>query len=828
MNKTMTRLLILIGITLLASAVLRAQTQPFTPKLYKTLLEGERYKVWIQGAQTFKWSTGATTTEIYVDQKQLNRIKVEVVDSLGIPWTMSFGSEHTQEPVLRAALPPCGLGWGYQNPICTGGSVTLQAGNGTETGYSYSWSTGATTKLITAIPNADGSSTYSVTVTKNDNTCQDINTSAPIQIYSVTDITASAQWDCTPGNMTLSVVVSNNPGGLQYSLNGIDWQSSSQFTNKSGGIHRAYIKGNYNCITSFQKNIPENGSIELEPRLSNLGDCTLGNVELSFYTIKGIKEDYLYRLNGGSWTNNPSYFGLSSGQYVLEAKPHVLVGGGTCIYNLLNFVITETNGVSLNNLSLGQLEDCTLNNATITAAVNQPSGANVEYRLNGGAWQTSNQFTGLGSGTYTVDIRSTAGCPVSVSTLTRTLTETIYPKLQSIQISNDRDCTNGNVQLQAVLQNPSIPAQYRLNGGAWTQTPSFTGLVSGNYTIEVCPTSGSCICPSSLSVQVQELGQVNITGATTYNVTDCALNNIMIAVQHNAQTTAGLQFRINGGAWQSSTWFKDLSAGSYTIEGQVVGDEGCTFSIPSYNKTLTEASGNTVVDNISLSNHTDCAVNNARIQVNLKQAATAEYRLVGLTSWQSSNVFTNRSTGTYIIEVRPTSNTCTERDTLIIDEKTAVIGTLTVTGLDDCPDDNVRVEIPVTGTAPNASLEFRLRASAIGQNTAWQSSNVFVGDLNVYNTVQVKTSSGCIFSKSVNLFEVEPLAVTITGLTYTAGRTDCIKGNTQISIVTETGEGVGIHYWRINGGVSQVSPSFNQLFGRDSIYVEVAAFDANP
>ncbi|WP_353484770.1 hypothetical protein, partial [Haliscomenobacter sp.] len=713
----------------------------------------------------------ALTTVVYAQTANLESPSSEGV-LLGLTNTSHETSKFAKSS-NSTAMPgtplvvPCGLGFSYNTPTCAGSSITLSVGGGT--GYYYSWSTHATTQIISDIPKSDGSSVYSVTVTNSTGTCQDIHTTVPIQIiqptYSITDILASNQLDCTTGNMTFQIQVSNpgNVANLQYSLDGTTWQSSNLFPNKSTDTYQGYVRATSNCTVTYQKFMEEFEPIEFgEIVKSNLGDCVLGNVGVSIQTTGGKVDGYRYRLNGGIWGNVPSYTGLTSGSYYFEAEP-INISSGSCS-RYMGFTIDETNGVSLTSLQKEQETDCVLANAAITALSNQPAAASVEYRLNAGAWQSSNRFTGLSSGNYTVDIRSTAGCPVAVSTLSTTVAERIYPKLQSIQVLRDRDCTTGNVQLNAVLQDASIAARYRLNGSTWTTTPSFTGLSSGTFTIEVSAPDVST-CSSSLSVTVQELGQVSITSNAVYNITDCVLGNITIEAKHNALTSTGLQFRINGGTWQSSNWFKGLSAGTYTIEGRVVGDAGCTFAIPGNTVTVTEVSGLTVVDTILLSNHTDCTIGNSRIQINLKQATTAQYRLVGVSNWQSSNIFTNRSTGRYIIEVRPTNAACTERDTVDIDEKTAVIGDLAVTGLTDCFHGNLRVEIPVTGTPLSQPFQYRL--AGYSTPSAWQNGNVFANFPGFnYNRVEVKTSSGCIFSKSADFFETESIAVDISGLTY--------------------------------------------------------------
>ena len=57
-----------------------------------------------------------------------------------------------------------------------------------------------------------------------------------------------------------------------------------------------------------------------------------------------------------------------------------------------------------------QTVDCSLGAGNAVITVTSPTGGGIEYSLNGGAFQTSNIYTGVANGTYTITVRNSSGC----------------------------------------------------------------------------------------------------------------------------------------------------------------------------------------------------------------------------------------------------------------------------------------------------------------------------------------------------------------------------------------------------------------------------------
>lgn len=116
--------------------------------------------------------------------------------------------------------------------ICTNTTVTLDAGPGFE---AYLWSTGDTTPSITNV----GPGLYWVDLTFNGCTYrQNVKVSvAGLPIISGIDINGS----------TVTIFVTGGVPPYEYSLDGIDWQSSNVFTNVLQGTHTVYVRDANKC-----------------------------------------------------------------------------------------------------------------------------------------------------------------------------------------------------------------------------------------------------------------------------------------------------------------------------------------------------------------------------------------------------------------------------------------------------------------------------------------------------------------------------------------------------------------------------------------------------
>lgn len=115
--------------------------------------------------------------------------------------------------------------------VCPNELVTLDAGPGFT---SYTWSTGATTQTVTV-----GAGSYYVDLGFNGCIYRQYVNVTTAQPPTITKIEVSGY--------NATVFASGGTPPYQYSLNGIDYQSSNIFTGLSRGMHTAYVLGADGC-----------------------------------------------------------------------------------------------------------------------------------------------------------------------------------------------------------------------------------------------------------------------------------------------------------------------------------------------------------------------------------------------------------------------------------------------------------------------------------------------------------------------------------------------------------------------------------------------------
>ena len=127
-------------------------------------------------------------------------------------------------------------------PICEGSSITISAGNGFD---NYLWSTNEITPSITIFQAGN----YSVTVSENHGSliCSTTKNFSVVNsnIGTISEIITS---DWTANENTISVLLTTNSNGVyEYSLNGIDYQDNSTFTNLENGEYTVYVRDKNGC-----------------------------------------------------------------------------------------------------------------------------------------------------------------------------------------------------------------------------------------------------------------------------------------------------------------------------------------------------------------------------------------------------------------------------------------------------------------------------------------------------------------------------------------------------------------------------------------------------
>jgi hypothetical protein len=182
--------------------------------------------------------------------------------------------------------------------------------------------------------------------------------------------------------------------------------------------------------------------------------------------------------------------------------------------------------------------------------------------LNNVDFQQSNNFLNLAPGNYTAYVKDSKGCIGSKEvTVTRSALLNI-----SVSKKNTSICVNdGSVNISA--SGGTTPYTYRLNGGAYQVSNTFSALAVGNYSLTVKDFKG---CTKTVGVNIG-LNEI-VVNANTTNASNCTATDG--SIQLSAAGGFGpYLYSIDGSVFQTGNIFNNLQAGEYS--GYAKDTKGC-------------------------------------------------------------------------------------------------------------------------------------------------------------------------------------------------------------------------------------------------------------
>ncbi|MFM6933862.1 MAG: T9SS type A sorting domain-containing protein [Flavobacteriales bacterium] len=384
----------------------------------------------------------------------------------------------------------------------TSGVLTWQVGSGAVTSVNYTsnqlTSMGSMdTVFITVNGLVSGSNTITVTTTTvngvspDENTCNNTKT-LTFTVGGGSSITANMTINfaptCTSNNGQVTLTATGGSAPYTYSINNGTPQTSPVFSNLAPGSYTYTVIENGGCSGTGTFVLPAAAVIVANPTLSNAITCH-GNTNASItVAASGGQAAYSYSITGTTYQASNIFTNLAAGTYTVYAQD-----ANGCIGNS-TLTITEPAAIGVN--AVPTMISCTgANNGQIFVSA---SGgvAPLTYSINGTNFQSSNSFTGLSAGTYTVTVKDANGC---LQTFTTTVTEPAALTLTcTTTVSNGND---GTITVTGAGGN--LPYTYSINGTNYYSGSLFSGLAIGVYTVYIKDANG---CISSMEVTVNTSG----------------------------------------------------------------------------------------------------------------------------------------------------------------------------------------------------------------------------------------------------------------------------------------------------------------------------------
>ena len=659
---------------------------------------------------------------------------VKVKDNIGCEVTLPAVTVNQPAAALTATAAPT-------HEICANdnnGAITITVSGGTAP-YSTSINNSAFVQGQLVYSNlADGN--YIVRVTDANGctaTQMNVTINSGVNIQPTASVTPTCTGN-TPGNVVTVNVHPTVAGQVQYSLDGVTYQTSNIFNNLSNGSHTIYVKHNNGCIKTVPVNIlnaqPITASATITSNVLCFGSTTGAiNVTASGGTGQkqyAISPDFTYQ-------NSPNFTGLAAGSYVIKVRDNA-----GCELQLTPVNITQP-AAALTATATPTPEVCfNANDGKITITV---SGGTAPYstRLNNQPYQQGIlAYNNLADGTYTIRVRDAYGCMVEAMTVVVGAGANIQPT------ATVTPGCNGNVPGSTVTINVNAAVaadvQYSADGVTYGSSNIFTNFTPGAHIVYVKHING-CIKQVNVSVPVRQ--PIQATAVVTNNVA-C-----------NGSTTGKITATASGGSGTllygispdysmgTSPVFENLAAGTYTI--RVEDATGCFRLIN--NMVITEPAA-LVATEAAVFQEICSDDNNGAIEIDVTGGVAPYSTSLNASGPFIANqmIFENLDGGrTYTIYVKDANNCVSTIDVdldapinidAMIDPQYACAGN-TVTVLVD-PSVAADVTYALDGGTP-------------------QTGNVFTDLPNGAHTIEVVHTLGCNNTLNFTIQNTQPLQLTV-------------------------------------------------------------------
>lgn len=375
------------------------------------------------------------------------------------------------------------------------GSASVSVSGGSP-GYTYIWSNNETTSSLTNII----AGIYDVTIIDSLG-CIATDVASVPSILTTLSVFSSFQNESCSGKGDGSISVTVSKGTPPYSYT---WQNatttSKAITNLTAGIYNLTVQDINGCSVGRSFVISAPPPLFISIAGTDIS-CKGKNDGTAFASVQGGSAPYNY-----SWT---PYGGAG-------AKATILTRGTYLVTVRDAKGCTETESVNINepeelkaviseskNVCYGGNDG----SATVT-----PSGGTINYSY---SWfpgnSTTRTATNLSSGTYTVTVKDSRGCPASTNVI---ITQ---PPVLKGKIISQKDVTcyggsNGAAEVAASGGTPVYAYEWLPKGGTG---PSALDLKSGKYVVKItdnngCEAKDSVLIfePPALSTNVEKQGKI--------------------------------------------------------------------------------------------------------------------------------------------------------------------------------------------------------------------------------------------------------------------------------------------------------------------------------
>ncbi|WP_047546102.1 T9SS type B sorting domain-containing protein [Psychroserpens sp. Hel_I_66] len=470
-------------------------------------------------------------------------------------------------------------------PLCHGDKGSIQlAANDVDPQYSYTLSEGGT--LVNSVgPILENTytfenlntGTYTATV-ETENGCfysEEIIIIEPPLLTVTAAITVPLT--CEEGEITIYPEGGTPP--YFYFVNGAtDFQTVPEIVVTTAGVYDILVVDSNNCSASTTITVEPIAQPEFTIVATDIacgGNGNTGTITIDVTATNG--NSLMYSIDGGAtFTNSPVFTGLTEGDY--DVVVEYSIGGSVCGTESQTVSIISEEAVS-GTAELSSPFTCT-SEGTVTVTGVTGGDAPYTYSIDGVNFQTSNEFTNLTAGTYTITIKDANDCTSITNDI---VVEALNPPTDLTFDNTPITCPSNTTTVTITGVTGGIGAlEYQIiapaaSATAYQTSTTFAGLEPGTYTFQVRD-ENDCVYSESITIDPIPTPTANAVLTQDLNCT----SNPDALITGNITGTAPFTYAvsINGSAFNdlgaTASPFNYTTGSDGTYQFQITDANGCT------------------------------------------------------------------------------------------------------------------------------------------------------------------------------------------------------------------------------------------------------------
>ncbi|WP_164905437.1 T9SS type B sorting domain-containing protein [Flavobacterium sufflavum] len=712
---------------------------------------------------------------------------IQVVDSKNCSTTTSITVAAIPAPVYTVTKTDILC---YNN---TTGEIKFNVTNANGYTLTYSIDNGVTYVANPTFSNL-GIGTYNAIIKYSLAGTNCLSTPQIITINQPTAITGTAKlttpYSCSSTATIEAQGVSGGTPGYTYSIDGINFQPGTTLSGLTNGTYSITVKDSNGCtfITNTVTITPLNPPADLTFSATAL-TCPTNKSNVSI-TTTGTNTPYTYTiipsLPAGAIVTATGINNLSPGTYTFQ-----VTDAKNCTYQEdytiaplapINVVGTIVNNVRCLGSATGSL------NFAVSGTTN------YSYTINGGTPVTTQtasliNLSNLVAGTYTIIITdnntnctATSTVTIAAPTAALSVTTTVSPLKCNSNGQLTVNAAGGWGSYNYTLTQPDATTVGPQSSAVFTNLSQ-----AGTYSISVTDANNCTVTNTfTLIAPVQPTASIAVTSDFCYDGTNGAS---LIATALGGVTP--YEYNINGGAWQSSNTFSNLTPNTYTIT--VRDAYGCLVTLPAQtiapqlavNAVLTKELDCTSSPNAVITGAVTGGYTPFTYQVKINGGSYSAATTVS----GSTFTYPTSTAGTYQFQITDAKGCTAESGIITINPIVYPSATTTITNVscNSLSDGSVTI-IPSLGLAP---YNYSFNGSPFSSATTY--SSLAAG---TYSYI-VKDSKDCLYNGSVTITQPTALTTTATATAFSCSTTNT-KQSATITIATPV-TGTAPYQYSFNG-----------------------------